>query len=587
MKKILGTTEVSPNSLGNKAFNLLKLERLKLTPNFLVISADLLNRYIKNNKIILPKSFLTTLYKNLDILQIDHYIVRSSFTLEDGEEHTYAGIFESYITNKKEEIPKYIDKIYQSLFSQRFISYSKYLNLKNEPQLSIIIQQFIQPDIAGVILGKFDRKGGFQCVIEFAKNSYNRVTSGRGSDNTILIHKTSEEMAIATTEIVSGITENCLYKFVDIIEIFRKDFYKFDIEFVIKDQKIYIVQIRNLPKFSMPNCKIRIDTHPVDETFSDKIKKLNKLMYNFSKKFKIPFNLTFYFNKKGVYCYSKEYLKFQLFLFKKLPNKIFLDEIYFYLHLVLLKILYFFSNNMKKNRISHIALNYFWAVKVLIMVVFMVLFIILKYYFMKRFPKIELLDTILLTNPKSLKLEGNQKRFKRILKNYPKDLDYLKSVGKFLSIKNETLRHRYIIYDMINRTKTLGLSVSENFPFNSHPERLNRSKFIPAKILLKGETIIKGNVDGIAKIVLYDRIPEFIESSNILILEFIGKDILSLIMKAKAIIVEETNVLSHAAIICRELDKPLIRVDDILSYVKDGDRIKIRSNKITIFKNIN
>jgi len=217
----------------------------------------------------------------------------------------------------------------------------------------------------------------------------------------------------------------------------------------------------------------------------------------------------------------------------------------------------------------------------------MVLFIILKYYFMKRFPKIELLDTILLTNPKSLKLEGNQKRFKRILKNYPKDLDYLKSVGKFLSIKNETLRHRYIIYDMINRTKTLGLSVSENFPFNSHPERLNRSKFIPAKILLKGETIIKGNVDGIAKIVLYDRIPEFIESSNILILEFIGKDILSLIMKAKAIIVEETNVLSHAAIICRELDKPLIRVDNIFSYVEDGDRIKIRSNKITIFKNIN
>jgi hypothetical protein len=523
---------------------------LKLTPNFLVISTALLNRYIKNSKIILPKSFLTTLYKNLDILQMDHYIVRSSFTVEDGEEHTYEGIFESYITNKKEEIPKYIDKIYQSLFSQRFISYSEYLNLKNEPQLSIIIQQFVQPDIAGVILGKFDRKGGFQCVIEFAKNSYNRVTSGRGSDNTILIHKTSEEMAIAAKDIGSGITDNCLYKLIDIIEIFRKDFYKFDIEFVIKDQKIYIVQIRNLPKFSMPNCKIRIDTHPVDETFSDKIKKLNKLMYSFSKKFKIPFNLTFYFDKKRVYCYSKEYLKFQLFLFKKSANKIFLDEIFFHLHLILFKISHFLLNNMKKNRISRIALNYFWVVKLLIMVVFMVLSKTLKYYFKKRFPKIELLDAILLTNPKSLKLEGNRKRFKRILKNYSKDLDYLKSVGKFLSIKNESLRYRYIIHDMINKNKTLGLSVSKNFPFNSYPERLNRPKFIPPKILLKGETIIKGDVDGIAK-------------------------------------AEASNILSHVGIICRELDKPLIRVDNILPYVEDGDRIKIRSNKITIFKNRN
>ena len=50
-------------------------------------------------------------------------------------------------------------------------------------------------------------------------------------------------------------------------------------------------------------------------------------------------------------------------------------------------------------------------------------------------------------------------------------------------------------------------------------------------------------------------------------------EIIEKILKSKAVIVEEGNLLSHASIICRELKIPCVQIDNAMSIFKKGMRI--------------
>ena len=65
----------------------------------------------------------------------------------------------------------------------------------------------------------------------------------------------------------------------------------------------------------------------------------------------------------------------------------------------------------------------------------------------------------------------------------------------------------------------------------------------------------------------------------------VGKDILVIhkttpdniveIMKVKGVIVEEGGLLSHASIICRELNIPCVQIDNAMEIYKKGNKVQI------------
>ncbi len=102
------------------------------------------------------------------------------------------------------------------------------------------------------------------------------------------------------------------------------------------------------------------------------------------------------------------------------------------------------------------------------------------------------------------------------------------------------------------------------------------------QVILRGFTGSPGKVMGKVKIV--NNLESIIlEENEILVCQMTTPDHLPLMQQACAIITDFGGILSHAAIICRELGKPCITSTKIATKVlKDGDLIEVNADRGTI-----
>jgi len=98
---------------------------------------------------------------------------------------------------------------------------------------------------------------------------------------------------------------------------------------------------------------------------------------------------------------------------------------------------------------------------------------------------------------------------------------------------------------------------------------------------LRGEIAFSGGkVQGIAKIVKDVTEMSKIEEGNILVSSRTYPDLLPAMKKSAAIVAELGGLLSHAAIVSRELKIPcVVGVKNAIAQIKDGDLIEVDSDK--------
>lgn len=102
---------------------------------------------------------------------------------------------------------------------------------------------------------------------------------------------------------------------------------------------------------------------------------------------------------------------------------------------------------------------------------------------------------------------------------------------------------------------------------------------------LSGICASSGKVSGTAKIVLDPKNTDFVEG-DILICSMTLIDYVPLMKKAAGIITEQGNILSHAAIVARELHKPcLVGVKNALNQIKSGQNITLDADNGQIILN--
>lgn len=102
-----------------------------------------------------------------------------------------------------------------------------------------------------------------------------------------------------------------------------------------------------------------------------------------------------------------------------------------------------------------------------------------------------------------------------------------------------------------------------------------------SNIMVTGLTAHPGKITGTARIVDLDN---FIDSSfvegNILVCETTSTDYLPLIKKSGAVVTDHGGILSHAAIICRELNKPCITgTGNATKKITDSMKILVNASK--------
>lgn len=98
--------------------------------------------------------------------------------------------------------------------------------------------------------------------------------------------------------------------------------------------------------------------------------------------------------------------------------------------------------------------------------------------------------------------------------------------------------------------------------------------------LMTGRVAHPGEVEGRVKVILEDRLfEETILDGEILVCVNTTLDYIQLIKSAAAVVTDQGGILSHAAIICREIGKPcIVATFEATTILKSGDLIKIDAN---------
>lgn len=128
------------------------------------------------------------------------FAVRSSSIIEDLEQASFAGLYDTFLNvHPGTELFESIKKCWQSAFSLRSLTYLKKLGMPtNDPQdmaMGIIIQQQIILEFAGVMFTVNPVNGdASKILIEYSTSSEKPVVSGESTPNSILIDKVTAQI---------------------------------------------------------------------------------------------------------------------------------------------------------------------------------------------------------------------------------------------------------------------------------------------------------------------------------------------------------------------------------------------------------
>lgn len=236
-------TNLDASIIGGKALNLGKLKKAGLSvPDGFCLTTEAYDYFLQTGE--LPITVLSQI-ENIKSQLGGSVTVRSSATCEDGDRLSMAGVFQSIYVHQNEDVVAAVQAVYTHSMSQEVIDFMKLHDLKpTDMKMGIIIQQLIQPDMAGVIYtGVNDDKVLVQYVDGFGA----ALVDGEADGSTILLNSngsinasTGFESRPLTTDLIHQIQDSAS----TIEALYGGD--PQDIEFAASGDKLYILQARKL-----------------------------------------------------------------------------------------------------------------------------------------------------------------------------------------------------------------------------------------------------------------------------------------------------------------------------------------------------
>ena len=228
---IIKSQEIDQNKkfLGNKTLNLKKLLDWGFNvPKFVAIPSHVSNHLYSDDN--LKKEISQEANR---ILQCKKYAVRSSALIEDGVNKSYAGQFITKLNLSNHELLGCIDEVLKQA--------NDFLHGKLD-KFSIIIQEYITPDISGVTFTR-NPNGRREMIIEYGFCEGEKIVSGEIKPDKFSCFWNEKDIKLPKQFSINQIVE----KFKDIE---NKSKFPQDIEWCIKDDKFYILQTRHITTIS-------------------------------------------------------------------------------------------------------------------------------------------------------------------------------------------------------------------------------------------------------------------------------------------------------------------------------------------------
>jgi len=188
----------------------------------------------------------------------DRVSVRSSAVSEDGDNHSFAGLHDSFLNVEKNEINKYVKEVWASLFTGRSMVYRLHNNLPLLEGMAVVIQNMINAKCAGVVFTKHPVDQTY-ILIEIASGLGNKVVDGIVTPDRYLFDRHSLELVSFEISNEPLLDDRVLqFLIINSMEIERQNGKPQDIEWVY-DDKLYFMQSRAVLFSTMDNKVIEIE----------------------------------------------------------------------------------------------------------------------------------------------------------------------------------------------------------------------------------------------------------------------------------------------------------------------------------------
>jgi pyruvate,water dikinase len=222
------TANVDIDKVGNKVYNLHRLLKGGYVRVPLSVS---LNIHETGNQSVAIDELLVEIHDRF----IYPLIARSSSSVEDSDS-SFAGLFFSTVCQNDNELIEGIHKIVSSANSENVKLYCKYRGIDvNAIRMAVLIQQYLCPQLAGVLFTKHPVIQTDDMYIEYKSNSSDAVTSGETNVSSKMLSRNS------------AIDDTLFAQLRDIAVKAENNFgYPLDIEWIISDDKLWIVQVRKI-----------------------------------------------------------------------------------------------------------------------------------------------------------------------------------------------------------------------------------------------------------------------------------------------------------------------------------------------------
>ena len=228
------------NEIGGKAYSIARLSEYNINvPKGVILPKQVWHYYEKTES----KEILKDIIKEVsNYINTKKYVVRSSAIGEDSSDFSWAGCFESILDVEEPQLEDAIIKCGKSLNSERVQAYRKlHNNINKIEHIGILIQEYIEAEWSGVCFSSNPVTGNEEeCIIEYQKGKSGSVVGGYGEPTTITINKNNKNVKDGVDLSVNYINQ-IFDKIEEIYSIWKVPI---DVEWVIKDKKLYIMQTR-------------------------------------------------------------------------------------------------------------------------------------------------------------------------------------------------------------------------------------------------------------------------------------------------------------------------------------------------------
>lgn len=230
--------------IGGKAQGLLWLRSQGFAvPEFVIIDFTVVLEYLKTTDILLRRE---QIQKELHKYHLQFPVaVRSSGLQEDSEDHSFAGIYQSFLEiSDFDHLVSAVDQVILSSQSELSKAYQKSRGLVAAPPMAIVIQQMVLPQISGVSFGLDIETGNKQAAwVSVTEGLGEKLVSGqvRGDEfvwqDGSLQNRSGSALSEALQVVIAEVA-------VQTLDLSRRRQRPMDIEWAYDGKKIWYLQAR-------------------------------------------------------------------------------------------------------------------------------------------------------------------------------------------------------------------------------------------------------------------------------------------------------------------------------------------------------